>query len=125
MIEPPRLFVYGTLQPGRLRWSFLEPFATGFRPATVGGRLCDSGKGWPAAVFGAGGDRIPGTTVDLDPGRTDEALRLLDGVEGSVDGLFVRIAVVTDADERAWAYQWGRSLDGLTRIDRWDRTAEA
>ena len=26
-VEPPCLFVYGTLQPGRLRWPFLEPFA--------------------------------------------------------------------------------------------------
>ena len=50
-IEPPRLFVYGTLQPGRLRWPFLEPFALAHRPATVAGRLYDSGKGWPAAVF--------------------------------------------------------------------------
>ena len=37
-VDPPRLFVYGTLQPGRLRWPFLEPFAGGHRPADVVGR---------------------------------------------------------------------------------------
>jgi hypothetical protein len=86
----------------------------------------EEGPPQPARLHFGVGDaaRIPGTTVDLDPPRSDEALRLLDDVEGSVDGLFVRVVVVTDADERAWAYQWGRSLDGLTRIDRWDRADE-
>ena len=48
-VEPPCLFVYGTLQPGRLRWPFLEPFAIGHRPADVYGELFDSGYGWPVA----------------------------------------------------------------------------
>jgi hypothetical protein len=40
-VEPPRLFVYGTLQPGRLRWPALAPYAAGHRPAAVPGRLYD------------------------------------------------------------------------------------
>ena len=74
-VEPPRLFVYGTLQPGRLRWPFLEPFALGHRPATLAGLLYDTGQGWPAATFdGAGHHVVPGTLVELDPERADEAL---------------------------------------------------
>ena len=48
-VEPPCLFVYGTLQPGHLRWPFLEPFAIGHGPADVYGQLFDSGDGWPVA----------------------------------------------------------------------------
>ena len=53
-VVPPRLFVYGTLQPGRLRWPVLAPFATGHRPASVPGTLHDTGNGWPVAVFDGG-----------------------------------------------------------------------
>jgi gamma-glutamylcyclotransferase (GGCT)/AIG2-like uncharacterized protein YtfP len=125
-VGPSRLFAYGTLQPGRLRWPFLAPFAVGHRPAVVAGRLYDSRKGWPAAVFGRyGGERIPGTVVDIDPSRVATVLPLLDEVEGSVDGLFVRVTVITDAGEQAWAFEWGLPLGGLVRIDRWDQIAEA
>jgi gamma-glutamylcyclotransferase (GGCT)/AIG2-like uncharacterized protein YtfP len=37
------LFVYGTLQPGHERWYHLAPFATATTPATVNGRLYDTG----------------------------------------------------------------------------------
>jgi gamma-glutamylcyclotransferase (GGCT)/AIG2-like uncharacterized protein YtfP len=125
-VDPPRLFVYGTLQPGRLRWPFLEPYAIGHRPAIVSGRIYDSGRGWPAAVFGrAGAHVIPGSVVDLDPRRAPEGLELLDEVESSVDGLFIRVSVETASGERAWAYEWARVLDGLTRIDRWHDQDEA
>jgi gamma-glutamylcyclotransferase (GGCT)/AIG2-like uncharacterized protein YtfP len=125
-VDPPRLFVYGTLQPGRFRWPYLEPFALGSRPASVTGRLYDSGKGWPAAVFdGPDAEAIPGTIVDLEPARTAEGLRLLDEVEDSVDGLFIRVVVETTAGDRAWSYAWGRSTAGMVRIPRWERRNEA
>ena len=66
-VVPPRLFVYGTLQPGRLRWPVLAPFATGHRPASVPGTLHDTGNGWPVAVFEPGDGDVPGVLVDLDP----------------------------------------------------------
>jgi gamma-glutamylcyclotransferase (GGCT)/AIG2-like uncharacterized protein YtfP len=125
-IHPPRLFVYGTLQPGRLRWPYLEPFSLGHRPAAVGGRLYDSGKGWPAAVFAGPDDEpIPGTLVDLDPAQAVEALRVLDEVEGSVEGLFRRVAVVTGDGERAWSYEWARQTRDMVRINRWHARNEA
>ena len=89
-VEPPCLFVYGTLQPGHLRWPFLEPFAIGHGPADVYGELFDSGYGWPVARLGTSVvDRVPGTLVDLDPERADEALAVMDDVEATATDLFV------------------------------------
>ena len=70
-----RLFVYGTLQPGRLRWPFLARFAIGHRPAEVSGTIYDTGYGWPVAVFGPSAESVPGTLVDLDGEHLGEALR--------------------------------------------------
>ena len=79
-----RLFVYGTLMPGRLRWPHLEPFATGHAPATTRGRLYDTGADFPAMVFtdDPQADDIPGVVVDLHEPRRDEALEAMDRIEG-------------------------------------------
>jgi gamma-glutamylcyclotransferase (GGCT)/AIG2-like uncharacterized protein YtfP len=116
--EPAKLFVYGTLMPGRLRWPILAPFANCHRPALVSGRLYDSGNGWPVAVFGPEGV-IPGVLVDLDPSRVDEALPILDEVEGTATDLLRRIEVVTADGDRAWTYHCPHVVDGLAPIERW------
>jgi gamma-glutamylcyclotransferase (GGCT)/AIG2-like uncharacterized protein YtfP len=123
-VAPPRLFVYGTLQPDRLRWPLLEPYATGHRPATVPGTLYDSGNGWPVVDFAARDHDVPGVLVDLDPGSLDEALGLLDHVEGTVTDLLRRIVVTTRDGLSAWAYHWPGATSGMRRIDRWDPTDE-
>jgi gamma-glutamylcyclotransferase (GGCT)/AIG2-like uncharacterized protein YtfP len=115
---PSKLFVYGTLMPGRLRWPILAPFANGHRPASVSGRLYDSGNGWPVAVFGPDGE-VPGVLVDLDPERVDEALPILDEVEGTATDLLQRIEVITADGERAWTYHCTHGVDGLAPIERW------
>jgi gamma-glutamylcyclotransferase (GGCT)/AIG2-like uncharacterized protein YtfP len=124
-VESPRLFVYGTLQPGRLRWPLLEPFAVGSTPACVPGVLYDSGHGWPVAVFDGDptGD-VPGVLVDLDPDRLERALDLLDRIEGVVTGVLRRVLVTTTEQAVAWAYHWPASTDGMRRIDRWDAPVE-
>jgi gamma-glutamylcyclotransferase (GGCT)/AIG2-like uncharacterized protein YtfP len=124
-VDPPRLFVYGTLQPGRLRWPLLEPFATGTTPALVPGILYDSGNGWPVAVFDADrtGD-VPGVLVDLDPGRVTDALELLDRIEGVVTDLLQRVVVMTTEATAAWAYHWPGPTAGMRRIGRWDAPIE-
>jgi gamma-glutamylcyclotransferase (GGCT)/AIG2-like uncharacterized protein YtfP len=116
--EPTKLFVYGTLMPGRLRWPILAPFASGHRLASVSGRLYDSGNGWPVAVFGPDGE-VPGVLVDLDPSRVGEALPILDEVEGTATDLLQRIEVVTADGERAWTYHCPHGVDGLVPIERW------
>ena len=116
---PPRLFAYGTLQPGRLRWPLVAPFALGHRPAAVKGRLYDSGFGWPVAVFDDGPTLVPGTLIDLDPGRLVDALEILDEVEATATDLMARTEVTTSDGARAWSYTCVGSTTGMTSIARW------
>jgi len=122
--DVPRLFVYGTLQPGHLRWPFLEPFATGCRPASVPGRIYDAGCGWPVADFGWSDEYVPGTLIHLDQRRIDEALVVLDEVEATATELLRRIVVTTTDGERAWTYHCDKVVDGFTLIERWDSVDE-
>lgn len=114
----PHLFVYGTLRPGDVRWSFLAPWVVddGVDDA-VPGRLYDTGRGYPAAVFGGvpGGEVVVGRTYELGRATLDAALRVLDEEEGTVLGLYHRIEVSTVRGVRAWAYQYGTGL-ALTPI---------
>lgn len=114
----PHLFVYGTLRPGDVRWSFLAPWVVddGVDDA-VPGRLFDTGRGYPAAVFRnvAGADVVVGRTYELRRATLTAALRVLDDEEGTVLGLYRRVEVTTVRGVRAWAYQYGAGLD-LTPI---------
>ncbi|MDQ3544513.1 MAG: gamma-glutamylcyclotransferase [Actinomycetota bacterium] len=117
--DPPRLFVYGTLMPGRLRWPILEPFVEAQRPASVPGALYDSGEGWPVAAFVDGPLTVPGVLVDLDPSRLDSALPLLDDVEDTATDKLRRIVVTTTDGATAWAYHHHRPVEGLPQIEAW------
>lgn len=103
------LFVYGTLRPGEVRWHHLAPFVVGDGLDTsTTGALFDTGRGYPAAVFGAAaGVDVPiiGRAYRL----TDiaNALALLDEVESAVEGLYTRVVVRLAAGIDAWAYQCG------------------
>ena len=123
-VDPPRLFAYGTLQPSRLRWPFLAPFATGHRPAAVAGRVYDSGYGWPVATFADMAELVPGTIIDLDPARADDAIELLDEIEATATNLLRRIVVTTTSGERAWAYHCDHPSPDMVRISAWDRLDE-
>lgn len=116
---PRHLFVYGTLQPGDVRWGFLEPYVTdGGTADSVGGTLFDTGLGFPAAIFDRAGS-ITGRTYELRLATIDAALAELDEVEGTVAGFYHRVRLVTAAGTHAWAYQYGRGLD-LTPIESGD-----
>ena len=125
--EPRHLFVYGTLRPGDVRWPFLESFVADVGTAdTTAGEVFDTGLDYPAAVFGGPGS-IVGRTYRLLPERVDEALALLDRVEGAVDGLYRRVRVTTGRGLTAWAYAYGDGLE-LTPIpsgDWFDRPPRA
>jgi gamma-glutamylcyclotransferase (GGCT)/AIG2-like uncharacterized protein YtfP len=109
------LFVYGTLQPGDVRWPILAPYVAGGGVADrVGGRVYDTGRGYPAAVFGAAGT-IVGRTYELRRELLDEALAVLDAEEFSVPGGYRRVVVDTAAGIRAWANEYGGGLE-LTPI---------
>ncbi len=113
------LFVYGTLRPGDVRWSFLEPFAADAGvDDTVPGTLYDTGLDYPAAVF-SGDGTILGRTYALRPERLDEALAVLDEEEDTVLGLYRRVEITTGRGVIAWAYEYGDGLD-LTPIESGD-----
>jgi gamma-glutamylcyclotransferase (GGCT)/AIG2-like uncharacterized protein YtfP len=120
-VDPEHLlFVYGTLLPGEERWELLEPFVVGAgSPDSVAGTLYDTGEGYPAASFAAGDRRVAGQVFQLDGGRLDQALELLDEVEDAALGLYRRVRVVTDAGLDVWTYQYGTGLR-LTPIDGGD-----
>src|SRR5262245_60887297 len=116
------MFVYGTLMPGRLRWPLLARFAVDHRPAVVAGRLYDSGRGWPMAVFvgdGSTPERVPGHVVDLDPTTLGECLVVIDEVEQTETDELRRVEVTTAAGEPAWAYHFTQSAQGLAQIASW------
>jgi NhaA family Na+:H+ antiporter len=105
------IFIYGTLQPGDVRWPLLEPFTDGTgRPDAVRGALYDTGHGYPAAVFDGDGT-IAGRTYRLRADRIDEALAVLDAEESSVPGGYRRVTVTTLEGARAWAYEYGSGLE--------------
>ncbi|MGD9705633.1 MAG: gamma-glutamylcyclotransferase [Acidimicrobiia bacterium] len=104
------LFVYGTLLPGEARWPFLAPFvASEGRPDTARGELFDTGRGYPAARFGAD-DRIEGATFALVDSTLSSALQELDEVEGAVAGLYRRTTITTGSGLMAFAYEYGGGL---------------
>jgi gamma-glutamylcyclotransferase (GGCT)/AIG2-like uncharacterized protein YtfP len=108
---PQHLFVYGTLRPGDVRWSFLEPFvADAGLPDTVAGRLFDTGLDYPAAVFG-GEATVVGRTYPLRADTLERALAVLDEEEDTVLGLYRRVEVTTGRGLRAWAYEFGSGLE--------------
>lgn len=114
-----RLFVYGTLLPGEVRWHHLAPFVADDAgvAAVVDGALYDTGRGYPAARFDGVG-RIVGRVFALVDASS--ALAHLDVVEGAVDGLYVRVRVVTTEGTSAWAYQCGDEALLERRIESGD-----
>jgi gamma-glutamylcyclotransferase (GGCT)/AIG2-like uncharacterized protein YtfP len=114
-----RIFVYGTLRPGDVRWPILAPYVTGDGvPDRVDGRVYDTGRGYPAARFDEDGT-IAGRTYRLRADRLDEALAVLDREEFSVPGEYRRVVVTTAAGTKAWAYEYGNGL-GLDHIESGD-----
>jgi gamma-glutamylcyclotransferase (GGCT)/AIG2-like uncharacterized protein YtfP len=108
MIE--HLFVYGTLQPGDARWSFLEPFvADEGEPDTVAGCVYDTGLGYPAAIFTEPGT-IHGRVYRLRHDTIERALAVIDTEESSVAGDYRRVTVATHRGLAAHAYAYGRGL---------------
>jgi gamma-glutamylcyclotransferase (GGCT)/AIG2-like uncharacterized protein YtfP len=103
---PAALFVYGTLRPGKPAWPLLAGHAVGRpRAATVAGRVCDTGLGYPALI--SGGDAIAcGQLIAVrDPVAL---LRRLDRYEGR-DYRRIRVTATPDGNPQVtacWTYVW-------------------
>ncbi len=124
-----RLFVYGTLAPGRIAWSVLEPWVVGTATAdAVAGVLYDTGLGYPAATFapprGGPGNVVHGVVVTLDPERAQVALGTLDRYEGDD---YERVTVRTRAGLEVAAYAWIAPLTSCRALahGRWNDRAQA
>ncbi len=109
------VFVYGTLRPGDVRWSFLEPFVTdGGAPDSVVGSLFDTGEDYPAATFAASGTGptvIHGRTFRIRDGLLAGCLEVLDVEEDTVGGRYRRVAITTLSGVDVWAYEYGFGMD--------------
>jgi gamma-glutamylcyclotransferase (GGCT)/AIG2-like uncharacterized protein YtfP len=118
------LFVYGTLKPGKFRFSVLEPYIDkeNIGEASVRGILYDSGSDWPAAVFSDDiTETVNGFVVYIDKSKLNEALSYLDEAEGVNSGLFCRALVTTNSKIKCWAYEYMKSVEGFRRIQSWEK----
>lgn len=65
-----KLFVYGTLAPGRPNEHILAPIAGTWQPATVTGKLYQNGwgaaLGYPGIVIDSQGDKVEGLIFSSD-----------------------------------------------------------
>jgi gamma-glutamylcyclotransferase (GGCT)/AIG2-like uncharacterized protein YtfP len=118
--QPARLFVYGTLRPGDVRWPLLAPFVVddGWDDH-VAGTLFDTGLGFPAASFHPGDGWIVGRTFGLLEASIERCLEILDLEEETADGRYRRVRVQTRRGLDAWAYEYGEGY-GLTPIASYD-----
>jgi gamma-glutamylcyclotransferase (GGCT)/AIG2-like uncharacterized protein YtfP len=99
------VFVYGTLMPGQVRWPQLAPYAAApVSQDQVGGRLVDTGSGYPGLLPEDTGE-VHGFVVELQPALEDIALRRLDEVEGTDVGLYRRVQVKTASGRTCWTYE--------------------
>lgn len=108
------LFAYGTLmRRGRLHGELVSQGARYRGRARIRGRLFKiSGTTYPGAVPTRSNDFISGELYELDVPA--EALKKLDQLEATDEGLFVRKLVGAWVDQdrrvRAWAYFYGKPL---------------
>ena len=110
------VFVYGTLKPGHLRWPIVAPFVASTDVAEVAGRLWDTGRDFPAARFRDPGPHvITGVLLHLRSGTEEEAVQLLDEVEGEF--LYERVEVRTTDGRPAIAYEWLGPTDAFVELD--------
>jgi gamma-glutamylcyclotransferase (GGCT)/AIG2-like uncharacterized protein YtfP len=113
---PAALFVYGTLQPGQPAWPLLAGHTVGRpRRATVAGRVCETGRGYPALLPDSV-NRAPGWLVTLR--QTPVLLGRLDRYEGD-EYRRIRVAAVIDDGTRTacWTYVWTADEGGLSPVD--------
>ncbi|GAA4904912.1 gamma-glutamylcyclotransferase (GGCT)/AIG2-like uncharacterized protein YtfP [Actinomycetospora succinea] len=118
---PDRVFVYGTLLPGRSAWSLMAPHVTGEpREAWLRGRVHDTGRGYPALVRGGPG-RARGAVLRLaDP---PGALPLLDEYEGPDYVRQRAVAHTADGPLPTWVWTWRGPVRGAPLTAAWPPTS--
>ena len=101
-----RLFVYGTLQPGKSNAHILENIGGQWLPGHVTGTYHNSGwgaaQGFPGLVLSAQGEKAPGYIFTSD--ALAEQWAMLDEFGDGYDRVEVDV-VSDDGIIRAWVYQ--------------------
>jgi gamma-glutamylcyclotransferase (GGCT)/AIG2-like uncharacterized protein YtfP len=117
-VRTVRVFVYGTLRPGASAWDLVAASVKAVEPATAAGTLHDTGRGYPAARFGATGT-ITGALMWVER----DLLPSLDGYEGVATGLFRRVEITAQTAQGpvpAWGYEYLATTEDLPVIDGGD-----
>lgn len=114
---PDRVFVYGTLMPGRRAWRLMAPHVTGAPvEAWLPGRVHDTGRGYPALVRGGPG-RARGAVLTLaDP---PAALPALDAYEGPEYRRQRAVAHTAGGRLPVWVWTWPGPVSGAPLTDPW------
>lgn len=115
-----RVFIYGTLIPGQVRWPYMASYVAHNEADNTPGLLYATPFGYPAARFDATGnlDRlIQGYTMTIHPHTLESCLAELDEIESAVTGLYHRVVIETGNGHHAWAYQYGLGIDDLRLIE--------
>lgn len=106
-----RLFVYGTLAPGRANHGLLKQIPGNWKRATLRGALCEEGwgatMGYPAIVPSDDGGEVEGfvfSSTDLS-----RHWARLDDFEGDAyERVLVRVTVDGTDEVEAWVYSLAR-----------------
>ena len=117
---PDRVFVYGTLMPGRRAWSLMAPHVVGDPvDAWLPGRVHDTGRGYPALARGGPG-RAHGMLLRLaDPAASLPRLDAYEGPDYRRERAVADTAHTDDARVPAWVWTWRGALAGAPLSAPW------
>ena len=115
---PDRVFVYGTLMPGRRAWPLIAPHVVGAPEPTRGCRDASTTPGGAIPALRQGGPgRARGTVLRLaDPVAS---LPVLDEYEGPDYRRVRALAHGTDGSAPAWLWTWRGELSGAPVAGLW------
>ena len=106
------LFVYGTLQPGDVRWPILAPYVADAGVPTTSPAACTTRVAATRPRSSARPARSSVARITCGADLLDEALAVLDEEESSVPGGYRRVVVTTTSGQpTAWAYEYGGGLE--------------
>ncbi|MDJ0880064.1 MAG: gamma-glutamylcyclotransferase family protein [Gammaproteobacteria bacterium] len=109
-----RLFVYGTLAPGRANHKILQDILGSWEPATTRGTLLEKGwgaaLGYPAMIPSASGDEIQGYLFSSED--LAENWPMLDDFEGEgYERVTVTVSVEGNNNVEAYVYALKRDTE--------------
>lgn len=116
------VFVYGTLQPGEVRWFALEGRVVddAGEPDHVLGRLWDTGRDFPALTLDHPAVLVPGRVLRLRAESAMATWALLVEIEGGADSAYQPAVITTVSGVRALAFPYGAPPpDDFVSIRAW------